>query len=131
MQGCVALEELYLSHNGITKMEGLSSLVNLRVLDVSSNKLTSVDDIPNLTQYVYSSISFLTNELLLISLPRLIYYRLEDLWLNDNQIESLEGFAEAVAGSRQKLTTIYLENNPCVWILFSLLVEFSSVSTIS
>ncbi|KAK2439374.1 hypothetical protein P8452_34865 [Trifolium repens] len=87
-EGCVALEELYLSHNGITKMEGLSSLVNLRVLDVSSNKLTSVDDIPNLTQ-------------------------LEDLWLNDNQIESLEGFAEAVAGSRQKLTTIYLENNPC------------------
>ncbi|TKY60843.1 phosphatase 1 regulatory subunit 7 [Spatholobus suberectus] len=87
-EGCVALEELYLSHNGITKMEGLSSLVNLRVLDVSSNKLTSVDDILNLTQ-------------------------LEDLWLNDNQIASLEGIAEAVAGSREKLTTIYLENNPC------------------
>lgn len=55
IQGCIALEELYLSHNGISKMEGLSSLVNLRVLDVSSNKLTSVDDILNLTQYVYSS----------------------------------------------------------------------------
>lgn len=87
-EGCIALEELYLSHNGITKMEGLSSLANLRVLDVSSNKLTSVDDIHNLTQ-------------------------LEDLWLNDNQIESLEGFADAVAGSREKLTTIYLENNLC------------------
>uniref|UniRef100_A0A251J0H3 Protein phosphatase 1 regulatory subunit 7 n=1 Tax=Manihot esculenta TaxID=3983 RepID=A0A251J0H3_MANES len=85
---CVALEELYLSHNGITKMEGLSTLVNLCVLDVSSNKLTSVDDIQNLT-------------------------RLQDLWLNDNQIESLEGIADAIAGSRQKLTTIYLENNPC------------------
>ncbi|PON62239.1 LRR domain containing protein [Parasponia andersonii] len=85
---CVALEELYLSHNGISKMEGLSSLVNLRVLDVSSNKLTSVDDIGNLTQ-------------------------LEDLWLNDNQIESLEGIVEAVVGSRDKLTTIYLKNNPC------------------
>ncbi|POO00843.1 LRR domain containing protein [Trema orientale] len=85
---CVALEELYLSHNGISKMEGLSSLVNLRVLDVSSNKLTSVDDIENLTQ-------------------------LEDLWLNDNQIESLEGIVEAVVGSREKLATIYLENNPC------------------
>ncbi|OMO58242.1 Leucine rich repeat 4 [Corchorus olitorius] len=69
-------------------MEGLSTLVNLRVLDVSSNKLTSVNDIQNLT-------------------------RLEDLWLNDNQIESLENIAEAVAGSREKLTTIYLENNPC------------------
>jgi len=57
MQGCIALEELYLSHNGITKMEGLSTLVNLRVLDVSSNKLTSVDDIMNLTQYVCFSVS--------------------------------------------------------------------------
>lgn len=85
---CVALEELYLSHNGISKMEGLSTLASLRVLDVSSNKLTSIDDIERLT-------------------------RLEDLWLNDNQIASLEGMAEAVSGSREKLTTIYLEHNPC------------------
>ncbi|OVA20252.1 Leucine-rich repeat [Macleaya cordata] len=87
-QDCVALEELYLSHNGISKMEGLSTLVNLRVLDVSSNKLTTVNDIENLT-------------------------KLEDLWLNDNQIASLEGLDLAVAGSREKLTTIYLEHNPC------------------
>lgn len=87
-EDCVALEELYLSHNGISKIEGLSTLVNLRILDVSSNKLTSVSDIQNLTC-------------------------LEDLWLNDNQIESLETIAEDVAGSREKLTTIYLENNPC------------------
>ncbi|CAN8252372.1 unnamed protein product [Cochlearia groenlandica] len=87
-EDCVALEELYLSHNGISKMEGLNSLVNLRVLDVSNNKLTSVDDIQNLT-------------------------KLEDLWLNDNQIESLEEITEAVTGSKEKLTTIYLEKNPC------------------
>lgn len=87
-EGCLALEELYLGHNGIANMEGLSTLCNLRVLDVSSNKLTSVDDIENLS-------------------------RLEDLWLNDNQIECLEGIAEAVTGSREKLTTIYLERNPC------------------
>lgn len=53
-QDCVALEELYLSHNGISKMEGLGTLVNLRVLDVSSNKLTSVDDIQNLAKYLFS-----------------------------------------------------------------------------
>lgn len=41
-------------------------------------------------------------------------YRLEDLWLNDNQIESIDGIAEAVVGSREKLATIYLEHNPCV-----------------
>lgn len=51
VQECVALEELYLSHNGIEKMEGLSTLVNLRVLDVSANKLTAISDIANLTKY--------------------------------------------------------------------------------
>ncbi|KNA18442.1 hypothetical protein SOVF_070780 [Spinacia oleracea] len=86
---CVALEELYLSHNGITKMEGLSTLANLRVLDIASNKLTAIEDIERLA-------------------------RLEDLWLNENQIASLEDMAEAVAGSRETITTIYLEHNPCV-----------------
>ncbi|KAF9613020.1 hypothetical protein IFM89_005454 [Coptis chinensis] len=87
-QDCVALEELYLSHNGISKMEGLSTLVNLRILDISSNKLTAVDDIEKLT-------------------------RLEDLWMNDNQIASLDGLDLALSGSRDKLTTIYVEHNPC------------------
>ncbi|GJM90662.1 hypothetical protein PR202_ga06963 [Eleusine coracana subsp. coracana] len=88
-QDCIALEELYLSHNGIQKMEGLSTLQNLRVLDVSSNKITAIENIESLT-------------------------RLEDLWLNDNQIPSLDGIEAALAGSRETLTTIYLERNPCV-----------------
>ncbi|KAG6476844.1 hypothetical protein ZIOFF_066092 [Zingiber officinale] len=92
-QECIALEELYLSHNGIQKMEGLSTLENLRVLDISSNKLTAIGEIEKLT-------------------------RLEDLWLNDNQITSLEGIDLAVSGSREKLTTIYLERNPCVGLKF-------------
>ncbi|KAI8553781.1 hypothetical protein RHMOL_Rhmol05G0043100 [Rhododendron molle] len=105
LEECVALEELYLSHNGIAKMEGLSALVNLRVLDVSSNKLTAVNDIENLPQ-------------------------LEDLWLNDNQITSLEGIAEAVSGSRDKLTTIYLERNPCVRLFLSLWASTPNYVTI-
>ncbi|KAL6974449.1 hypothetical protein U1Q18_028632 [Sarracenia purpurea var. burkii] len=88
LEECVALEELYLSHNGIAEMEGLSTLTSLRVLDVSSNKLTEINNIE--------------------SLPRL-----EDLWLNDNQITSLDRISVAVSGSRDKLTTIYLERNPC------------------
>ncbi|KAL8498754.1 hypothetical protein ACS0TY_021906 [Phlomoides rotata] len=88
LEECVALEELYLSHNGILKMEGLSTLLNLRVLDIASNKLTEITGIENLT-------------------------KLEDLWLNDNQITSLDNIAEAVACSRDTLTTIYLERNPC------------------
>ncbi|TYI74134.1 hypothetical protein E1A91_D07G179200v1, partial [Gossypium mustelinum] len=50
LEECNALEEIYLSHNGIAKMEDLSKLVNLQVLDVSSNKLTSADDIQHLTR---------------------------------------------------------------------------------
>ncbi|RWV87742.1 hypothetical protein GW17_00050235 [Ensete ventricosum] len=73
-------------------MEGLSTLENLRVLDISSNKLTMISDIDKLT-------------------------RLEDLWLNDNHIASLEGIDLAVSGSRERLTTIYLERNPCVRFL--------------
>jgi len=53
----VALEELYLSHNGIAKMEGLSTLINLRVLDVSSNKLTALDGTENLPGYKLSALS--------------------------------------------------------------------------
>lgn len=113
------MEELYLSHNGISKIEGLSTLVNLRILDVSSNKLTSVSDIQNLTWYYEFPSSILCNILIfsraIIWSSLWIYVgSLEDLWLNDNQIESLETIAEDVAGSREKLTTIYLENNPCV-----------------
>lgn len=118
-QDCVALEELYLSHNGISKIEGISTLVNLRILDVSSNKLTSVSDIQNLTWYHKFPSSILYNMLIfsrviIWSLHWIYVCSLEDLWLNDNQIESLESIAEDVAGSREKLTTIYLENNPCV-----------------
>ncbi|GJT59968.1 protein phosphatase 1 regulatory inhibitor subunit PPP1R7 [Tanacetum coccineum] len=58
------------------------------VSDVSSNKLAAVEDIEKMTC-------------------------LEDLWFNDNQPASIKGIVEAVSGSREKLTTIYLEHNPC------------------
>lgn len=134
MQECVALEELYLSHNGIAKMEGLSTLVNLRVLDVSSNKLTEINDIENLTKCVnqfnqtmhYSIL--LLRQLCYLSYPGYLATRLEDLWLNDNQITSLDNIAEAVAGSRENLTTIYLERNPCVCTYTSSLSLISSIN---
>jgi hypothetical protein len=42
LEGCTALQELYLSHNGIRRLEGLDVLTQLRVLDVSSNLITRV-----------------------------------------------------------------------------------------
>ena len=43
------------------------------------------------------------------------------MWLNDNRIGSPEGMEAAVAGSREILSTIYLERNPCVSFFFLLL----------
>jgi hypothetical protein len=43
LQACTALEELYLSHNGIWRLEGLASLGRLRVLDVSNNRISVVE----------------------------------------------------------------------------------------
>ncbi|GKB64370.1 protein phosphatase 1 regulatory inhibitor subunit PPP1R7 [Tanacetum coccineum] len=71
-------------------MEGPSKLANLRVLDVSSNKLTAVEDIEKLTC-------------------------LEDLWFNGNQLASLDGIAERFL-VREKLTTIYHEHNTCKFL---------------
>jgi Leucine-rich repeat (LRR) protein len=58
-----------------------------QVLDVSNNRISKVEHLQGLTQ-------------------------LQDLWLNDNQIPSLEGLEDALSDQRDSLTTIYLENNP-------------------
>lgn len=64
-----------------------ASVCLLQVLDVSNNRISKVENLQGLTQ-------------------------LEDLWLNDNRIPSLEGLEDALADQRDSLTTIYLENNP-------------------
>ncbi len=39
--------------------------------------------------------------------------QLTDLWLNDNQIESLDRVEEALRAQAATLTCVYLQNNPC------------------
>lgn len=88
LEACTSLEELYLSHNGIARLEGLEPLTRLRVLDVSSNRVAAVEGLSTLTA-------------------------LEDLWLNDNEVASLEGLEAALAAQRLTLTTVYLRGNGC------------------
>ena len=57
-----SLKELYLSHNGIKKLENLSGYPSLKVLDASSNALEDVTDLAGGSG------------------------TLTDLWLNDNRI---------------------------------------------
>ena len=70
-------------------LQGLESLTRLRVLDVSNNKIPRIECLDTLIN-------------------------LEDLWLNDNLLDSWEGIYESLEGPRQTLSTIYLENNPIV-----------------
>lgn len=45
LQECTALEEVYLSHNGIMRIEGLEALARLNVLDVSNNRISKIENL--------------------------------------------------------------------------------------
>lgn len=81
-----SLEELYLSHNGLTSMAGLRSLRRLRVLDLAGNRLTALEGVD-------------------------AHPALEDLWVNNNRIASLDSVAP-LATANPALRTLYIEQNP-------------------
>ena len=70
-------------------MQGLEKVVNLQVLDVSNNRVSEVHGLEDLQS-------------------------LRDLWLNDNQITTLDDIeAAARAGSLSStLTCLYITGNP-------------------
>lgn len=88
LSSLVALEELYLSHNGIERIEGIENLTNLRILDISSNRITSLEGISTLVN-------------------------LTDLWANDNQIESLDDVEKYLLPVKSHLSVAYMRGNPC------------------
>ncbi len=97
------LEELYLSHNGITWSEsrdssdhvtaedpalgGLVHLTALHTLDLASNHVTTLAGLQCMTALV-------------------------DLWLNDNQLEHVT--ALHCLTTLTQLDTLYIEGNPCM-----------------
>lgn len=84
---CPNLEELYLSHNRLEGPipDGVGKLKKLKILDLGAN---AVDDMRAVAQ-----------------LPEL-----EELWINDNKLASLE--AVKALQSMSSLRTLYLEGNP-------------------
>ena len=79
-------------------VQGLGTLTRLKVLDVSNNRLEKIEGLDSLGQ-------------------------LEDLWLNDNSIDSWEGIYESLQGPRQSLTTLYLQNNKVVSATLSVIFD--------
>ncbi len=84
---CLAgLEELYLSHNGIEEVRGLTLLTALNTLDLSNNKIRLLEGMTQLQA-------------------------LEECWMNDNGISDFECVAAQLM-PLPKLKTVYLERNP-------------------
>ena len=63
--------------------KGLRNLTSLKILDIGANEIEKIENVDALTQ-------------------------LEELWLNDNQINTFEGLEKVT----KTLKTIYLERNP-------------------
>ncbi|PHT50578.1 hypothetical protein CQW23_10325 [Capsicum baccatum] len=112
------LQELWLDRNRIRTVN-LFGLKYIKKISLQSNRLTSMMGFQGCVSLEELNLSHR-------------YYengRLEDLWLNDNNIASLEGLAEAITGAREKLTTIYLERNPYIIrnLVLKVLQNFISV----
>lgn len=83
---CPKLRELYLSHNNLpSPPKEIRQLVELTVLDLCCNRIDDVETIASLSQ-------------------------LEDLWLNDNKLMTLEKIR--CLQQLPALDTLYLERNP-------------------
>lgn len=91
-----ALEELYLSHNGIQKLEGLDKNVNLTTLDFAANQVSVIENVGHLK-------------------------KLSQFWVrmqrshqaNDNHIDDINHLdAQLGPQNMPELETVYLEGNP-------------------
>ncbi|KAL4325077.1 hypothetical protein GQ457_11G017470 [Hibiscus cannabinus] len=94
--GLKCIKKISFQSNRLTSMTGLEECVALEEIYLSHNGIAKMEGLSTLVNLGVLAVNDIQN-----------LTRLEDLRLNDNQIESLENIAEAVSGSREKLTTIY------------------------
>lgn len=81
----LSLEELYLSFNGISRIEGLDNLANLQTLELSRNRISKIENISHLN-------------------------KLEEFWFNDNLVAEWDQLNILVP--MKQLKTLYMEHNP-------------------
>lgn len=81
-----SLEEFYISHNGLSRIEGLEKNLKLRVLDISANRIATLENLSHLSS-------------------------LEEFWASSNRFESFDEITKEL-GSIKTLETVYFEFNP-------------------
>ncbi|KAA6397406.1 MAG: hypothetical protein EZS28_007071 [Streblomastix strix] len=101
---CLLLEQLKLENNLLTSLEPLENLINLNILDVSSNSITSISKNKNKNNLssTQSSISSSSSRFILSQ-----HEKLTQLSLENNQIKKLPNNW----GQTLNITEIYLGNN--------------------
>lgn len=80
------LTDLYISHNALDSLAPLRTSSSLRIIDASSNPLTSLTGLEP-------------------------HANLEEVWASNCQLESFEE-VEKVLADKEQLTTVYFEGNP-------------------
>jgi protein phosphatase 1 regulatory subunit 7 len=80
------LEELYISYNNITSLDGLSKAPSIRILDISSNPVSTLAGIEGLAV-------------------------LEELWASNCEVNSFNDIEKHLVDKKQ-LATVYFEGNP-------------------
>ena len=102
------LKILSIQSNRLTQISGLSDLSNLEELYISHNALTEISGLDSNSRLRVLDIS--NNQVShLTSLKHLAH--LEELWASSNQISSFEE-VEKELGDKQELSTVYFEGNP-------------------
>lgn len=119
LDGLPNLEELYLSHNGLSKIEGLENNVRLSLalpstcwcsLHPSHHEAVRIESSAD-TQLKLRTLDIGNNEITVIENVSHLT-QLEEFWASYNKIESIENLHEELGGMKD-LETVYLEGNPC------------------
>lgn len=127
LEGCPQLEELYLSENSITCIEGLENLVNLRTLVLDFNQIPSIscESIKGMKQLRKLSI----NRNFLTSLEGVQHLEsLKELHVSKNKLKTIEHeFLRLLPG----LETLNVAGNPIAYPEQVLpLLDYSSLSSL-
>ncbi|VDN16361.1 unnamed protein product [Dibothriocephalus latus] len=85
MENLVNLEELYISSNGIAKIENLEKLTKIQTLDLAFNRVTHLENLEALVN-------------------------MEEFWFNDNRVAEWDQLKALVP--LKSLQTLYMERNP-------------------